>query len=736
MKKMYSYLVQITFILIGSIILLNAESYASPTSSSVGLSSSANPSDYGQSITITATVTGTGGTGGGGSGGNSTGGGGSGGNSTGGGGGIIIDIPPTGTVTFYDGAVQLGTGTLNMTHQASFTTSSLSPGTHTLTAVYQGDSHYSGSTSSQLSQVVGQISTNVHLSSTANPTSYGQSVIFTATVAAVSPGSGTPTGTVSFYDGSTQLGTSTLSGNIATFSTSSLSTGAHQITATYQGDSSYSGSTSGMFTQNVDMSDTNVQLSSSVNPSVYGQSVTFTATVAAVSPGSGTPAGTVTFTIDGSRPGGTVALDSAGMATFTTSSLSASTHSITATYSGDSDYSGSTSTVLTQTISQSSTSVSLFSSANPSVYGQSVMLTATVTAVSPGSGTPIGVVTFYNGGSVIGSSTLSDTGVATFSISSLSVDTHQITAVYAGNVNYGGSTSSQLPQVVGQSSTNVQLSSSANPSGYGQSITFTATVASVSPGSGIPTGEVVFYDGSTQLGTGTLSGGVATFSASSLSAGTHQITAVYSSDANYGGSTSSQFSQAIGQSPTNLHLSSSVNPSVHGQSITFTATVTGNSGTPTGTVIFYNGSIPLGTGTLNASGVATYTDSSLSAGTDQIVAVYQGDTDHSGSTSTMQQVIANLTSTPPGVHESISMDDLYAHTTQTPTPTPSPSSLPGATSTAITGPTSGQATTSAITSTPLPTQQSTTNGQPLGIVIVSIGFIAVAAGGYLLLRKH
>ena len=115
---------------------------------------------------------------------------------------------------------------------------------------------------------------------------------FTATVSAAS---GTPTGTVTFKDGATTLGTGTLSGGVATFATSSLAIGGHTVTAVYGGDTNFTGSTSPGLTQTVNQGATTTSLGSSANPSVFGQSVTFTATVAAASPASGTPTGTVTF---------------------------------------------------------------------------------------------------------------------------------------------------------------------------------------------------------------------------------------------------------------------------------------------------------------------------------------------------------------------------------------------------------------------------------------------------------
>ena len=244
-------------------------------------------------------------------------------------------------------------------------------------------------------------------------------------------------------------------------------------------------------------------------------------------------------------------------------------------------------------LSQDSSTTTLVSSTNPSVFGQSVTFTATVAAVAPGTGTPTGTVTFNDGTTTLGTGTLNGSGVATFSTSTLTVGTHSITAVYGGDTNFTTSTSTRrLPGgEPGEHDDHGGLE--CQPQRVGQSVTFTATVAAVSPGAGTPTGTVTFKDGTTTLGTGTLNGsGVATFSTSTLAVGTHSITAVYGGDTNFTTSTSSAVSQVVNQASTTTTLASSANPTVFGQSVTFTATVTAVSpgaGTPTGTVTFLDG---------------------------------------------------------------------------------------------------------------------------------------------------
>jgi len=187
------------------------------------------------------------------------------------------------------------------------------------------------------------------LTSKPNPSTFGQSVTLSATVTATGTISGrpAPTGTIMFLDGTTVLSTVTLQNSKASFSTSTLATGTHSLTAVYSGDSFYNPNTSAVVKQTVNKTATTTSVVSSQNPSTFGQPVTFTATV--VSSTSGTPTGAVSFK-DGTKVIGSGNLNGSGQASFTTSSLARGSHSITAVYKGDTNFKTSTSPVLTQTV--------------------------------------------------------------------------------------------------------------------------------------------------------------------------------------------------------------------------------------------------------------------------------------------------------------------------------------------------------------------------------------------------
>lgn len=364
---------------------------------------------------------------------------------------------PTGTVTFTDTTYAVVNGTLQTTNttlasnvpldsngNATFTSSSLTADQHFITVQYSGDSNFSPGSSS-LVQDIHSGASSTALTSTPNPSGTGQSVTFTATVAAVPPATGTPTGQITFAQGNTVLAQAPLntSGQVS-FSTSALAAGSDTITATYASDSLFAAS-SGSTVQTVQNTfTTTTTVSSSANPSVFSQSVTFTATVTS---SGGTPAGTVTFK-DGSTTLGTSNLNASGQATLTTSTLTVASHSITATYNGNSTFNPSTSSALTQTVNKDGTTSSVTSSLNPSNHGQSVTFTATVVANSPGTAVPTGSVTFKDGNKNLSTKTLNSSGQATFSTSSLARGTHSITVVYGGSSSFLGSTSPVLTQTV------------------------------------------------------------------------------------------------------------------------------------------------------------------------------------------------------------------------------------------------------------------------------------------------
>ncbi len=600
-----------------------------PAGSSISLSSSATNTAPGQSVTLTATVSSSAGT-------------------------------PTGTVTFTDGSTTLATVALSG-GSASFTSTILSTGSHSITASYSGSSGFSAATSAAVSQTVAQAATTTALSSSNSSSTQGQGVTFTATVSSSNTGAGTPTGSVTFKDGSTTLATVALSGGKATYATALLSLGTHSITAVYGGSSVFTGNTSAVLSQTVNTNNneptaktaTFTQLATSaatVNP---GQSVTLTANVSSIN---GTPGGNVTF-YDGSTSLGTAALSS-GKATLTTSSLSGGSHSLTATYAGSASFYSSTSAALSQTVGWATTTALTTSLPSGSVFGQAVLLTATV-APQGTTTNPTGTVTFYDGAASLGSATLSTAGgvtTASLTVSSLGVGSHGLTASYGGASSFLSSGSASVAQPVSLSGSTTTLAvTPASGASSGQQVTLTASVAAAGLGGGTPTGAVVFTDGGVVLGSGTLSvvNGVAqaSLSTSALVAGSHSLAAQYGGDSGFSSSGSAASTATVSATTTAVSVSAGQTGSTaSGQPATFVATITpqAGTGTPTGTVTFSEGGVALGTATLaviNGLAQASFTTSALAAGNHLISASYSGDSNYQSASGSALSWMVNAATT-------------------------------------------------------------------------------------------
>jgi Glycoside hydrolase family 44/Bacterial Ig-like domain (group 3) len=228
------------------------------------------------------------------------------------------------------------------------------------------------------------------------------------------------------------------------------------------------------------------------------------------------------------------------------------------------------------TLAASKTSLS--ASATLITSGQSVTFTTTVTPQS-GSGVPTGSVSFRDGATQIGTGTLSSSGSATFTTSTLAVGPHSITSAYAGDTNFAASTSAVASVTVSapaKTATVTSLSASATQLTAGQSVTFNSSVAPQS-GAGIPTGSIAFLDGQTQIGTAPLTAGAASYTSANLAAGTHTISAAYSGDATNAASNSAAVTVTVAPAPTpdyTLSLSQSSLTVASGASGNLTITVT------------------------------------------------------------------------------------------------------------------------------------------------------------------
>ena len=584
----------------------------------------------------------------------------------------------TGTVVFMQGSQMLGTGTVSG-GVATLTTSSLPAGTYTITSSYQGDTDYGASTSGPVtltitprtapgggpaltvtvadaSRLYGQgnpaftysvagtlvngdtyatavtgvpvysttaisispagtypISVaglssnnylvafvngtltvnkatlgqnglaNITLTSSPNPSIYGQSVTFTATVP-----SGV-TGTVQFVDGATVLGTATITGTTATYTTNALTPGTHPVTAVYSGDANYNPATSAVDNQVVNQETTTTTVSSSLNPSPFMQSVTFTATVVQTS-GPAQPTGTVQFSVDGVAVGGPVTL-SGGTAAFSISTLAVGVHTITAVYTPDtSDFVGSSGSIGQRVGAVAASATTLSVAPATVMYGDTATLTA---VVAPSFAT--GTVSFYEGTTLLGTASLDNTATAVLPISTLNAGVHTIVAKYNGDPGVPANTSNTAQLTVTQRTA----------PGGGPAITVTVndasrtTTQSNPPFTYSPAGQLV--NGDTFA---TAISGTASYStAAGTTAGTYSITVCGPDFSQLHDCVCSRHPDGDDHRLRRLRWWPSPTATQYGDPVTLTATVTSGA---TGTVSFYDGSVLLGTGTVS-NGVATLT---------------------------------------------------------------------------------------------------------------------------------
>jgi RHS repeat-associated protein len=386
---------------------------------------------------------------------------------------------------------------------------------------------------------------------------------------------------------------------------------------------------------------TRAVLTSATNPAVFGQAVTFTATVTPLTGGAGTPAGTVTFRNGKTIVLGTATLDASGRATFSTAALGAGVQAINATYGGDAVFVPSPqSLAIAQTVNRAATRVVLNSSLASPIYGQPLTVTAAVSVVAPGAGMPTGFVLFMDGAKKIGTRPLDSHGHATLGTAILSAGDHTITANYLGDSDLAPSgTSSPLQQSVGKASATTTISApSVTSSVFGQRVNFTATVTPLSPSTGVATGSVNFLDGGVSIGSAVLNGTTrqAIFAISTLGVGTHSITATYAGDANFlATAKTASAGLSVAKDSDTIAIISSAQPAVVGQTVTFTALVRANppgGGISTGTVTFKDGSTVLDAAALTG-GKATFSTAALAVGNHSITVAYAGDADFIASTS-------------------------------------------------------------------------------------------------------
>ncbi len=546
---------------------------------------------------------------------------------------------PSGTVFFLNGVNVLDAASLDSNGVATVT---LQPaaGAYSIAASYIGSSTDAPSVSEPSIAVnVGSlVSTFTSLQASATTVGLGQTVTLSATVTAVD--GGIPGGTVTFFIGAAPIGTGTLNAlGVTSIQTSLLPPGANSITAVYPGQGAFAASTTPPLIVTVNANSTTTRLTVAQTTLTVGQTLTLTATVTASS--GGIPTGTVTFLNEGASLG-TVTLNANGMAALTLTPAAGS-YSITANYGGSStDASSASSPPIAVTVYEIATSTDLQASLTILSLGQTLTLTATVTAAS--GATPGGTVTFLNNGATLGTASLNANGMAALTLMP-AAGGYSITASYGGSSIDGPSASSPpIDVTVSKIATLIALQATPTTLYLGQTLTLTAAVTAAS--GAIPTGTVTFLNNGTSLGTASLNTYGTAVLTLTPAIGNSSITARYSGSSTDASSVSSPPFQVsvIATSTATTLVANPVSLTVT-QTLTLTATVTATSGTtPAGAVTFFNNGASLGTALLSANGAATFT-LTPDVGAYVLSATYNGSATDASSTSNLVDVAVNPAAT-------------------------------------------------------------------------------------------
>lgn len=561
-------------------------------------------------------------------------------------------IQATGTVTFFvdgvavPGAVNLTAANAGVVKLQNVTPSSLGVGQHVVTIQYSGDQNY-----------------NAIPNLTGNTTSGSQLVTNLSSVSSLFVGmpvngAGIPSGT--------KISSITPATNSITLSAAATAT-ATNVSLTF----------SSALIQGVS-SPTVTQLTvSPTTTTTFGQPVTFTATVTGTAPFAISPTtGTVTFTIPNSSKNGTaVNVGPNGVATLTVTDLPAGTSQVTASYNAGTTvgFGNSVSSPVQATVNRASTTTVLSSPSNSGMYGQTLTLTATVSVVPPGAGTPVGTVLFNVPGLTLQPTpvnlvpgSIPGTAIATLPLNNAPVGSPSITATYQPAtlpvMNFNGSKSSTFTLTISQASTTTVLAASPDPSTFGQAVTLTATVSASSSPQAVIAGSVAFFVNNVQSGLPVKvnsATGKATLTLTNLHASSQtSIFAKFLANGNLAGSTSNTVKPTVQKANSSVALTSSApNGGTVGTSVTITALVTGtapSSGPVTaGSTISYqvinlstSATVLSGSAPLASTGKATFSlPASLTAGNYSVQVTYNGSGDFIGSSQTLTQKLGQKTTT-------------------------------------------------------------------------------------------
>jgi len=581
-------------------------------------------------------------------------------------------ISATGTVTFLLDGATVATATLAGGTTATATITAPSTGTHAIQALYSGDSNYYASTAPAVNITVSRTATTTVVTPSTTTPALNATLPVTVTVTPAAVNTALPTGTVTVsVDGVATAVQTITSANPATASLTlpAMSPGAHTLTATYSGDTYYANSTSPSVALAVPKVTTSTTVTPATTTPAGGASLSVSSLIMPSTTVSTLPTGTVSYTLDGVAVSSVAVVSgnpASASTTLTSTSLTPGSHALAAVYSGDTNYATSTSPAVTLTVAKSPTTTTVLPSTQTPTAGGSMTVTVNVSSSNPASALPSGIVTLTEDGVAVGSGTLTagSPSTATITLNVVSAGTHVLAATYSGDTYYTASNSSTVSIIAAKGASVTTVTATPATLTAGSTETLTATVAPALATTGVTytlTGTVSFYDGVTLLGTATVSSNAATLTGVALKDNVnHTITAVYSGDTNWIGSTSTVLPLDAITLPDYVVLTSNYSTAPPGVAVVLTATVNPTSAptatgepNPTGTVIFYNGTTVIGQAALTPvsaisdASVAALTIQTLPGGQDTISAVYQGDLYYDAATSNLLTItVQDFTITP------------------------------------------------------------------------------------------
>lgn len=567
---------------------------------------------------------------------------------------------PTGTVSFLVDGTSVATATVISGSPATVTTTltGLSAGSHTLEAVYSGDSNYATSTSAPVSITVAKTPTTLAILPATTTPAAGSSLQVTATISASTYGSNLPSGTVTFTLNGATVGTANVvPGQPSTASVTFTVPSAGNLTlqATYSGDSYYASSTATSVTLNATKSTPTIIVTPATTTPAAGSSLQLSASISPTASGATAPTGTVTFLIDGNSVGtALVSSGSPATATLTTTTPGIGTHTVTAVYSGDGNYNTVTSAGVPIIVGKATTTLAVTPSSTSPIGGSTMVVTATLTATVSGTTIPTGTVSFLLDGSTVGTGTLQGGTTASISITVPTSGTHSLQASYSGDTNYNPSTSPLVTFTVAKTPTTLVVVPATTTPALGATLQVTATVTPSTEGATPPSGTITFTVDGVAESIQTVTPGTpstATVTLPALSPGAHTIAATYSGDAFYATSTASGVSVSVPKSPTSMTITpATITPSAGGSlavSATITVTTTGPT-LPSGTVSFTIDGATVATAAVvpgsPATASATLPSTAITPGTHILQATYSGDSYYASSTS--QAVTLTISKSP------------------------------------------------------------------------------------------